>query len=120
MPTTSPAGGNNGNGSVNGNGIGNGNGSGNGNGNGDHNGNGGDANANSTPVDNDNGDGEDDLPYCDEIDGQSATGADDSGEGADNGDGEWVMVTSMTSTETVTIPATAYVSFLLTGPWIWY
>jgi len=53
----------------------------------------------------DNGDGEDDLPYCDEIDGYSATDADDSGEG----DGEWIQVTSMTSTETITIPATAFV-----------
>jgi len=56
----------------------------------------------------DNEDGEDDLPYCDEVEGYSAIDADDSGEG--QGDGEWVQVTSMTSTETVTIPATAFVS----------
>lgn len=70
----------------------------------------------STPVD--DGDGED-LPYCDELDGSDpGSDADSEAEAqeygadgnVDNGDGEWVAVQSITSTETITIPATAYVS----------
>lgn len=74
------------------------------------NGNNGDSgiNANSTPVNNDEDDGED-LPYCDELEGgdeaSTAIDADDSA-----GEGGMVQVQSMTSTETITIPATAYVS----------
>ena len=65
----------------------------------------------STPVDDDG----EDLPYCDELDGfepeSEAQAQEYSADGnVDNGDGEWVAVQSVTSTETITIPATAYVS----------